>query len=246
MCAQYNASEFRYFQNFKTYDDQLYALEFPEEWITTHKKGTGPAECYNCLDHASWRGVCIGYCPNCASMYRGYSRGPGFYSKAVEYRRPESECPSANSAYNTYLCDVSLEDIGEYDFNMLHTVDAHNEWYDTMEKVYCEGDGDNQDSNATPSCFDDYDDDGSSNVNPVNHVIFEEYSLLEELKTNKDIKVGDTILHTGYNQMSWMKYIVVNHCGQKDVRFLDSYYMQELTSQMPYGNDSYFDIKEIS
>jgi len=130
MCAQYNPCEMLTFDNFKVYNEELYALEYPNEWITSHIKGTGP-ECYNCLDHASWRGVLIGYCGNCAQQYEGFSRGPGFCGIAVEYKT--NKCPQERSAYNTYLKNTSLEKIGNIDFNPSHTIFEHIVWKHTIE-----------------------------------------------------------------------------------------------------------------
>ena len=217
MCAQYNPTEIRYFPNFKTYNDELYALEFPDDWITSHKEGTGPTECFNCLDYASWRGVCIGYCPNCAVLDDDYSRGPGFNNKAVEFAIPDF--PAEKSAYNTYLKGVSLEEIGAIEFNPLHTMDAHIEWYNEYEILQKEA----------MEAQDEYEyDSDSENIPPVNHMLFQDINIFDEIKTNKNIKVGDTIYYTGYNQMSWEKYLVVREHGKKSIHIIDSYFMQEL------------------
>jgi hypothetical protein len=211
MCAQYNPTKIRYFQNFKTYNDELYALEFPDEWMTSHKEGTGPVECFNCMDYASWRGVCIGYCPNCAGLYEGFSRGPGFYDKAVEYK--QSDIPVEKSAYNTYLKGVSLENIGDIEFNPLHTMDAHAQWKETYE--------------MTLEDTEDHYDSDSKNDPSVNHILFQDINIFDELKRNKNIKVGDTIEYSGYNQMSWEKYLVIYKNGKKNISIIDSYYMKD-------------------
>jgi hypothetical protein len=207
MCAQYNPTEIRYFHTFKTYNDQLYALEFPDEWITSHIHGTGP-ECYNCQDSASWRGVIIGYCPNCAEEYDGFSRGPGFYSKAVEF--PQKNCPKENSAFNTYLKGASLEDIGVIDFNLEHTIDAHTEWYNTFHNLQWYCDNCNEDDKYAK-----------------NHIVGDGYSVHDEVETNLSINVGDTIEYASSNQMGWCKYKVIYENGKKDIRLIDSYELNE-------------------
>jgi len=128
MCEQYNPSEIRIFKTYKTYDNHLYALQFPDEWILNQKNGTG-TECTNCLVRASWRGVLIGYCLNCASDY--VDRGKGFYNYAVEYmaisdsNSVTAENTEKSSAFDTYLRGISLEDIGDIDFNPEHTVEEN-------------------------------------------------------------------------------------------------------------------------
>ena len=119
MCDQHNPTEIRMFKTYKSYGNHLYALQFPDEWILDQKNGTG-TECNNCLVRASWRGVLIGYCTNCAQDY--VDRGKGFYNYAVEVATENTE---KSSAFDTYLRGISLEEIGDIDFNPEHTVDEH-------------------------------------------------------------------------------------------------------------------------
>ena len=125
MCDQHNPTEIRMFKTYKSYDNHLYALQFPDEWILDQKNGTG-VKCNNCLVRASWRGVLIGYCMNCANDYT--DRGKGFYNYAVEditTINTNSENTEKSSAFDTYLRGISLEDIGDIDFNPEHTVEEH-------------------------------------------------------------------------------------------------------------------------
>lgn len=206
MCHQYNPTEIRYFTNFKTYNDNLYALEFPDEWMKNHKEGTGP-ECFNCLDYASWRGVLIGYCANCAEKYEGFSRGPGFYNKAVEYIVKDR--PTENSAFNTYLDGAFLDEIGDIDLNPSHTIDAHRDWYNELH--------------VNGGQF-------ITNEDHIgkNHIVEEGGNIRVELETNPDIQVGDTVEYVSNNQMGWAKYKVVYNYGKLDLKLIDSYYLQEL------------------
>ena len=208
MCDQYDPTEIRYFQGFKSYNDNLYALEFPDEWMKNHQEGTGP-ECFNCLEYASWRGVLIGYCPNCAEKYEGFSRGPGFYGKAVEYC--VTDRPTENSAFNTYLDGAFLDEIGDIDLNPSHTLDAHRDYYKELHV--------NGGQFIT-----------NENYIGKNHIVVEGGNIRIELETNPDIQVGDTVEYVSNNQMGWAKYKVVVNYGKLDLKLIDSYYLQELLS----------------
>lgn len=204
MCHQYDPTEVRYFDNFKTYNDELYALEFPDEWMKNHKTGTGP-ECYNCLDHASWRGVLIGYCGNCAQKYDGFSRGPGFCGKAVEYIVKDR--PTENSAFNTYLQGVSLEDIGNIEFNPSHMLESHYEYYD---KLY----------NGSEYITDD-------DCSEQHYTVDNFADIYSELERNPNINVGDTIEYISDNQMGWMKYRVTLENEKKVLKLINNYHLNE-------------------
>lgn len=197
MCAQYNPFEMLYFDNFKVYNNELYALTYPDSWIMTHKKGTGP-ECYNCLDHASWRGVLIGYCGNCAQQYEGYTRGPGFCGRAVEHKT--SKCPEDHSAYNTYLKNTSLHNIGNIEFNPSHTIYDHIVWKNTIETDAGSSDSD---------CVED--------LENITHTISEGFDIYEVLEQNTNIKIGDHIEYISNNQYGWRKYKVIKKNGKKDI-----------------------------
>jgi len=98
-----------------SYDDELYAATFPEEWVENHLDGTGPKECENCAEYGSWNGVFIGYCCNCAIHDYCGTRGKGFIYPGHEL---ENECNKEfPSVFDTYLKDVHHSDIGDVDFN---------------------------------------------------------------------------------------------------------------------------------
>jgi len=72
---------------------------------------------------ATWRGVILGYCSNCALTYEG-ERGIGFFEHGVEIRFPDT--PSyAISAFDTYLKNVNLETVGDIEANPEDTIENH-------------------------------------------------------------------------------------------------------------------------
>jgi len=215
MCDYYNPTEVRYYETFKTYNDELYALEFPEEWMKNHAGGTGP-DCLNCLAHASWRGVLIGYCGNCATQYEGFSRGPGFCGFAVEYIVEDR--PTETSAFNTYLHGAFLDEIGNLEFNPSHTIDAHIDYY---KKLHSDG--------GRFIYYEEYIGDNPEHHVVKNHIVGEGggRSVWSELETNEDIEVGDTIEYVSNNQMGWMKYKVIYKNLKRDLKLIDSYEMRE-------------------
>ena len=99
-----------------SFNDELYAGSFPEEWTTNHLPGTGPKDCDNCAFYGSWNGVFTSYCMNCAIHEYNGTRGRGFSSCGEE----NNETPSVlliPSVWDTYLKDVNLHDVGDIDFN---------------------------------------------------------------------------------------------------------------------------------
>ena len=99
-----------------SFNDELYAPSFPEEWVTTHLPSTGPKDCDNCAFYGSWNGVFTSYCTNCAIYEYNGTRGRGFISCGEE----NNETPNVlliPSAWDTYLKDVKLHDVGDIDFN---------------------------------------------------------------------------------------------------------------------------------
>jgi len=114
--AQYNPLEIRYLDKgrYYSYDDELYHKTFPEEWATSHELGTGPKSCKNCQAYGHWNGVFIGYCTNCAvHVYEG-TRGCGFFRPGKEIENEENS--RYVSAFDTYLKDVNLDEVGDIDF----------------------------------------------------------------------------------------------------------------------------------
>jgi len=117
--AQFNALEIRSsfrgcVRTYYSYDDELYAGTFPEEWAQNHAPGTGPKECENCRDNGCWNGVFMGYCGNCAIHVYNGTRGKGFISPGEEFDIPENR--EFESVFDTYLYDVNLHDVGDTDF----------------------------------------------------------------------------------------------------------------------------------
>jgi hypothetical protein len=98
-----------------------YDIHFPLEWAANPKICDDdficdPSHCKNCFDYGSYNGVFIGYCANCAQEYN-YERGNGFISSGKEIKKGLDE---KNSAWNTYLKNVILHEIG-YDNNYKKT-----------------------------------------------------------------------------------------------------------------------------
>ena len=109
---------------FYMYREELYTKQFPKEWLQ-HKPGTGPHDCGNCKASGFWNGVFIGYCANCAAYMYQFKRGYGFIYvgretepsvlNTVDDDGNEFVVEKDNSvrAFDTYLKDVSLCDIGD-------------------------------------------------------------------------------------------------------------------------------------
>ena len=112
---QYNPFVIRYHRNhggkilFYTYNNVLYALPFPEEWAKDFKPETGPANCSDCGTFGVWNAAFLGYCVKCAEKYNG-ERGNGFIFYGTEKKINKE---NKNSAFNTYLKDVDLDEIGD-------------------------------------------------------------------------------------------------------------------------------------
>jgi len=119
--AQFSELEIRsYFRGANTercyysYNNNLYAGTFPEEWALDHKHDTGPNACDNCRESGCWNGVFLGYCSNCAIHVYAGERGKGFFSPGEEIFNQENE--NFESAFDTYLYNVNLHDVGDTDF----------------------------------------------------------------------------------------------------------------------------------
>ena len=100
--------------NFYVFKGIAYDRHFPIEWAMNPKKidddfHCGPTDCLNCLDYGSYNGVFIGYCANCAAEY-DYQRGNGFIDLGEEFKHEGFY--DENSVWQTYLKDVSLNEIG--------------------------------------------------------------------------------------------------------------------------------------
>ena len=102
-----------------------YDIHFPINWaINTNiinKDGflveTGPENCINCKLYGHLNGVFVGYCMNCAEDYE-YERGNGMTDLGVEVNKEMialdlSNIEEKNSIWNTYLKNISIEEIGD-------------------------------------------------------------------------------------------------------------------------------------
>lgn len=114
-----------YREGYKTYRGFKYHLNFPDEWILDEKEGTGRA-CWNCVGNcpekpgfAMWRGIILGYCANCAKDYDG-ERGCGFIGFGVENKEYH-----VLSAFDSYLEDVKLDEIGDVSAYPEDTLENH-------------------------------------------------------------------------------------------------------------------------
>ena len=108
-------SSFRGFvKTYYSYDNELYAGTFPEEWLD-HEPRTGPKECKSCKDKGSWNGVFLGYCGNCAIHVYNGTRCKGFISPGVELHNSYNH--DYDSAFDLYLYGVNLHEVGDTDFH---------------------------------------------------------------------------------------------------------------------------------
>ena len=117
--AQYNPLEiYNVYRSGKphyySYNEELYTWSFPKEWAQTHLPDTGPNECNNCATFGCWNGVFVGYCANCALYVYEGRRGRGFIDLGKEYA--EEDALEYPSAFDTYLVDIDLVDVGDTDF----------------------------------------------------------------------------------------------------------------------------------
>jgi len=159
--AQYNLKEQVFCgdrRQYYFYDEELYTGTFPLEWAESHHPGTGPKECGNCQTFGFWNGVFIGYCANCAIYeYKG-QRGCGFYEQGKECKLEKEEFNELHaeyrekdvpSAFETYLKDIKLEDIGDKDLfdsakvfqyqekpnDIMEAEDEDTEYYAYLESI---------------------------------------------------------------------------------------------------------------
>ena len=96
---------------FYSYNGELYTKTFPTDWAVNQLPGTG-TECTNCLHYGSWNGTFCMYCLDCARVYMG-QRGGGVYGYVYEGECGYSKSPTA--AVNTYLKDITLKNIGDWE-----------------------------------------------------------------------------------------------------------------------------------
>lgn len=140
-----NQNQIEYFENYKTYGGFKYHLGIPDNWILHELPNTG-RECANCVGNgdnrgfAMWRGIILGYCANCAVTYCG-TRCRGFNVHANEcYGHQDYE-----SAYDKYLGDIDLENLGDLNANPDDTMENHNKPnIEVQERDYASTDPDSE------------------------------------------------------------------------------------------------------
>ena len=106
-------------------NDIMYAGTFPEAWARDHAYDTGPGVCQACVQNGEWNGAFMMYCANCAiHVYEG-TRGKGASGPGEEYDIPENR--DYESAFDTYLYGVNLNDVGDPDIHDSngHRIDAY-------------------------------------------------------------------------------------------------------------------------
>ena len=124
-------------KQYYSYNGELYTSTFPVEWAKNHLPKTGPNECINCYYFGSWNGVFIGYCANCAIYHYNGERGRGFIGLGKENNYEADE--KYTVAFETYLKDVKLDDIGDkqiMDTANIIMIEEVNEYADTLFKQY--------------------------------------------------------------------------------------------------------------
>jgi hypothetical protein len=97
-------------KNYYIHKGVLYTQTFPKKWVRHCINGTGPHNCFQCMEHGFWNGVFIGYCKDCALLYQG-NRGRGFVSTGVEYYGPN--IAYVPSIFSTYMKGIALNNIGD-------------------------------------------------------------------------------------------------------------------------------------
>ena len=102
-----------------------YDIHFPLDWVINEKRidtyggeiVTGPHDCDSCKYYGYYNGVFIGYCLNCANAFE-CQRGNGMTDLGIELQEDMvafdlTYFKKENSMWNTYLKDVSLDNIGD-------------------------------------------------------------------------------------------------------------------------------------
>lgn len=100
-----------YYDDKYLYDYNWYHEKFPEEWVYTHKEGTGPGQCMNCLDYGCINEIFIGYCVNCALYDYEGTRGRGFINQGIEIDNEDEEAKGYESVFDTYLQGIDINAI---------------------------------------------------------------------------------------------------------------------------------------
>jgi hypothetical protein len=111
-----------------------YDIHFPVDWTFNEEAlyqyngkvcKTGPEDCFNCRNFGYYNGVFISYCMNCAGEFDKYYRGNGMIEEGVEINEEMEALDLSNfnketSIWNTYLKDVTLNEIGDVGLKEYH------------------------------------------------------------------------------------------------------------------------------
>ena len=111
-----------------------YDIHFPLDWSFNEEAlyqnngkvcKTGPEDCFNCRNVGFYNGVFISYCMNCADAFENHHRGNGMIEEGVEINEEMEALDLSNfkketSIWNTYLKDVSLNEIGDSELKEYH------------------------------------------------------------------------------------------------------------------------------
>lgn len=102
-----------------------YDIHFPTEWADDDgiycyldiETKVGPRYCNNCIEYGFYNGVFKGYCANCANLL-AFKRGNGILDNGEEVNEKTfafnlENIKEKNSMWNTYLKDVTKEEIGD-------------------------------------------------------------------------------------------------------------------------------------
>jgi hypothetical protein len=120
------------YDDYYSYQGELYIKQFPKMWATSHVPETGPGECGNCNVYGSWNGIFIGYCVNCAEYVYEYQRGHGFIDHGEEQ---DMDVPQLR-AMDTYLHGIELDEIEIAPNRDFYNIDYDSETVDDLDSEY--------------------------------------------------------------------------------------------------------------
>lgn len=168
-----------------------YDIHFPLDWSFNEEEycyyngkicKTGPEDCFNCRHFGYYNGVFISYCMNCAGEFENQYRGNGMIEEGIEINEEMlaldlSNFNKENSIWNTYLKDVSFNEIGDSELK-----EYHDMYKDLPDLLSIEENYDNQ-FISSDECKEEEEDEDEDN-----------YSSDDEKKLNREI---DKWLHSG-------------------------------------------------
>jgi hypothetical protein len=176
------------------YDGAYYTATFPALWAETHLPGTGPNDCEYCREQfGSWNGVFIGYCTSCAAFGYNGERGFGFYM-GEELLQPYTSKNKEKwiRASDTYLCGISLDDIGDPDIFSDSRLFVEKEFH-SVGTSYMEG-------KITRHCYDKY----LCNVfKDVGYDEIEDGEIMEDVYSTYENCVDNEIANVDSEPQTW-------------------------------------------